>query len=241
MIILITRIWDREAIPGGWREALIVRVHKKGNTICGNYRGISLLITAYKMLSHILLRRLSPISENVLEEYQCGFRKGRSTSDQLFNIRQLMEKRWEYALEIHHLFIIYKQAYGSICSESLWTIMEDFGFHKKLIRMTKVCVCGSKSRVKLGGNISQPFEIRTGLRRGDTLSPLLFNLVLEKVMTGVKRNDAGVPLGRVLRAFGYADDIDLVCNSEEGLRRMFGALETGGNGVGLVVSEEKTK
>ena len=93
----------------------------------------------------------------------------------------------------------------------------------------------------MGGNISQPFEIQTGLRQGDALSPLLFNLVLEKVMRGVKRVDAGVPLGRLLRAFGYADDIDLVCKSEEGLRRMFGALETEGNGVGLVASEEKTK
>ena len=65
--------------------------------------------------------------------------------------------------------------------------MEEFGFPKKLIRMTKVCMCGSKSRVKLGENISQPFEIGTGLRQGGALSPLLFNLVLEKVMRGVKR------------------------------------------------------
>ena len=55
---LITSIWKREKLPEEWKESIIVPIHKKGDkTDCNNYRGISLLPTAYKILSNILLSR----------------------------------------------------------------------------------------------------------------------------------------------------------------------------------------
>jgi hypothetical protein len=58
---LINYIWNKEELPDQWKESIIVPIHKKGDkTDCNNYCGISLL-TAYKILSNILLTRLSPI------------------------------------------------------------------------------------------------------------------------------------------------------------------------------------
>jgi hypothetical protein len=55
-------------------ESIIVPIHKEGDkTDCSNYRGISLLSTSYKMLSNILLSRLSPHIDEVIEVHQCGF------------------------------------------------------------------------------------------------------------------------------------------------------------------------
>jgi hypothetical protein len=54
-------ILNKEELPDQWKESIIVPVHKKGDkTDCSNYRGISLLSTLYKILSNILLSRLSP-------------------------------------------------------------------------------------------------------------------------------------------------------------------------------------
>ena len=51
---LITSIWKKEKLPEDWKESIIVPVHKKGDkTDCNNYRGISILPTAYKILSNI--------------------------------------------------------------------------------------------------------------------------------------------------------------------------------------------
>jgi hypothetical protein len=56
---LINSVWDKEELPDQWKESIIVPIHKKGDkTDCNNYRGISLLLTSYKMLSNILLSRL---------------------------------------------------------------------------------------------------------------------------------------------------------------------------------------
>jgi hypothetical protein len=58
---LINSILNKEELPEQWKESIIVPVHKKGDkTECGHYRGISLLSTSYKIVSNILLLRLSP-------------------------------------------------------------------------------------------------------------------------------------------------------------------------------------
>ena len=93
-------------------ESIIVPIHKKGDkTDCNNYRGISLLPTTYKILSNILLSRLIPYAEEVIGDHQCGFRRDRSTTDHIFCIRQILEKKWEYNEAVHQLFIDFKKGY----------------------------------------------------------------------------------------------------------------------------------
>ena len=78
---------------------------------CKNYRGISILNTSYKVLSSILCEKLKPYVINTIGRYQCGFMPGRSTTDQIFTLRQILEKTQEYRTTTHHLFIDFKQAY----------------------------------------------------------------------------------------------------------------------------------
>jgi hypothetical protein len=84
----INSVWNREDLPDQWKESIIVPVHKKGDkTDCSNYRGVSLLSTSYKILANILLSRLSPYIDEIIGDHQCGFRRNRSTTDQIFCIR----------------------------------------------------------------------------------------------------------------------------------------------------------
>jgi hypothetical protein len=65
---LICSIWNKEELPQQWKESIIIPIHKKGDkTDCNNYRRISLLLTAYKILSNILLARLNPYVNELLE------------------------------------------------------------------------------------------------------------------------------------------------------------------------------
>jgi hypothetical protein len=84
---------------------------------CGNYRGISLLSVAGKILARILLHRLIiSISENYLPESQCGFRSNRSTVDMVFTLRQLQEKSREQNMDLYIMFIDYRYLlYLNIC------------------------------------------------------------------------------------------------------------------------------
>jgi hypothetical protein len=99
---LICSNWNKEGLPQQWKESIIILIHKKGDkTDCNNYRGISFLSTAYKILSNILLASLTPYVNEVIGDHQCGFRRNRSTMDQIFYIRQILEKKWEYNGTVH--------------------------------------------------------------------------------------------------------------------------------------------
>ena len=67
-------IWNKKEFPEEWKELVIVPIYKKGDkTDCSNYRGIILLLTTYKILSNILLSRLTPYVEEIIWDDQCGF------------------------------------------------------------------------------------------------------------------------------------------------------------------------
>jgi hypothetical protein len=111
----IISIRSREGLPEEWMESVIVPIYKKGDkTDCSNYRGTSLLSTTYKILSNILLSRLTSYAEEIIGDHQCGFQHNRSTADHIFSIRQILEKKWEYNEAVHQLFIDFKKAYDSV-------------------------------------------------------------------------------------------------------------------------------
>ena len=85
VIKIVLHIWNEEMMPGLWEDGVIVLIHKKNDrTVCSNFRGICLLSVGYKILAKILYKRLCIYCERELGDYQAGFRKGRSTVDQIF-------------------------------------------------------------------------------------------------------------------------------------------------------------
>ena len=94
---LINKVWEDESMPDDWTISSICPIYKKGDPMsCKNYRGISLLNVAYKILSNVICERLKPFCNTLIGKYQCGFRPGRSTIDQIFTLRQILEKTNEF-------------------------------------------------------------------------------------------------------------------------------------------------
>ena len=112
---LLMQIWDQERMPEEWEIGVICPIFKKGDRReCSNYRGITLLNTVYKIFTCLIYNRLVKYSEMTLGEYQSGFRPSRSTVDQIHVVRQILEKCYEYGIELHNIFIDFKQAMGRL-------------------------------------------------------------------------------------------------------------------------------
>jgi len=155
---LIISIWNKEELPEERKESIIIPIYKKRDkTDRNNCRGISILPTTYKILSNILLSRLIPYAEEVIGDHQCGFRRNRSTTDHMFCIRQILEKKWEYNEAVHQLIIDFKKAYDSGRREVLYNILIEFGIPKKLVSLINMCLTETYSRVRLGKNLSDMF------------------------------------------------------------------------------------
>jgi hypothetical protein len=80
---------------------------------------------------------------------------------------------------VHQLFVDFKKAYDSVRREVLYNILIEFGIPLKLVRLIKMCLNETYSRVRVGKHLSDKFLIKNGLKEGDALSPLLFNFALE--------------------------------------------------------------
>ena len=110
--------------------------------------------TTYKISSNILLSRLIPYAKEIIGDHQCGFRRNRPTIDHIFCIRQILEKKWEYNEEAHQLFKDFKKAYDSVRREILYKILIEFGIPRKLVRLIKMSLTETYSRVHVGKNVS---------------------------------------------------------------------------------------
>jgi hypothetical protein len=88
-------------------------------------------------------------------------------------------KKSEYNEAVLKLFIDVKKANDSVRREALYNILTEFGIPKNLVRLIKMCLIETYSRVRVGKSLSEMFPIRNGLKEGDALSSLLFNFALD--------------------------------------------------------------
>lgn len=98
--------------------------------------------------------------------------------DQVILIRQLLQKSWEYNKEFHIIFVGFQNTYDSIDRRSITDILKHFHF-LKIVNLIDTSLKQTKVKVKVGNTTSRMVEVRTGLRQGDALSPIFFNLVLK--------------------------------------------------------------
>jgi hypothetical protein len=139
----------------------VVPIDKMGDeTDCSNCRGISLLSTSYEILSTILLSRLTAYAEETIGNHQCGFRRNRSTTDQIFCTRRIQEKKWEFNSTIHQLFIDFKKAYHSVRRVVLCSILIEFGIPRKLVGLIEVYLNETYSTVRIGKYQSDKFPFQ---------------------------------------------------------------------------------
>ena len=148
---------------------------KEDPTICANYRSISLLPIAYKVLASVLCERLKSHDKALIGPYQCGFRPGKSTIDEIFRLRQSLEKRLERQAKTHHLFVEFK---ACPVRHRVYAAMSTLRIPAKLIRLCRMALSNSCSSVKVGKDLSELFDTARGFRQGGSLSCDLLNFIL---------------------------------------------------------------
>ena len=183
LLELIEEVWRSGVVPQDWIDAELVPLCKKGDRMrCDNYRGISLLKALGKVLSLILLERLKKIIEPQLLEAQCGFREGRGTTDQIWAIRQLVEKSLEHRSELCMCFIDLSKVYDSVNREAMMAVLRKYGVPCHMVSLIEQLYAGTWCQVKMEGEVSGRFEVKTGARQECVISPILFNCYMDNIL-----------------------------------------------------------
>jgi hypothetical protein len=127
---------------------------------------------------------------------------------------------------VHQLYINYKQAYGSITRAEL----------------VEITLANTNNKVKIQGELPPSFETAVGLRQGDLLSALLFNLCMEKVITNVKIIPGGTIFNRTRQCLAYADHVVIILGRSIGyITETIEETAAVAPQIGLHINNTKTK
>ncbi|KAL0195131.1 hypothetical protein M9458_008703, partial [Cirrhinus mrigala] len=254
-------------LPKDFRDAVIVTLYKnKGEKYdCSNYRGITLLSIAGKILARLLLNRLVPaIAEDHLPECQCGFRANRSTTEMVFVLRQLQEKCREQNRGLYITFADLTKAFDTVSRQGMWQILERLGCPPKFLNMIIQFHEDQKGQVRLNTDLSVPFPILNGVKQGCVLAPTLFtiffSMMLKQALQDFDDDDAVYiryrldgslfnlrrlqahtkTLDQLIRELLFADDAALLAHTERALQRITSCFTDAAQLFGLEVSLKKT-
>jgi sorting nexin-29 len=237
---LIRQIWREEEMPKQWKVGTLCPIHKKGDkTDCSNYRGIMLLSITYKILTGIINERLKKYTESIIGEYQCGFRKNRGTTDQLFIMRQIIEKCYEHDIDLHILFIDYKQAFDSVNRHKLKQTLKHYKIPEKLVNLIRMTLEETTAKMQIEHQTGEEFTYTKGVKQGDGLSTTLFILALHRVIQDVDKR--GSIIYKSTQICAYADDVAIISRTENELKKLYENIEKSANKIGLYTNIKKTK
>ena len=241
---ICNRIWRTGEWPFPWTQSLIITLPKKGNLqLCKNYRTISLISHSSKVMLKVILNRLKPQAEEIIAEEQAGFRAGRSTTEQIFNLRILCEKYLQHQQNLYHVFIDFKKAFDRVWHAALWATMRKYNISANLVRTIEQLYDKATSAVQMNGSIGEWFRTTVGVRQGCLLSPTLFNIFLERIMSdALEEHDGKVSIGgRNITNLRFADDIDALAEEEQELEALVESLDKTCTRYKMEISAEKTK
>ncbi|CAH8549680.1 unnamed protein product [Schistosoma guineensis] len=245
LYLLFKKIWEEEQVPMDWKEGHLVKIPKKGDlSKCENYRGITLLSIPGKVFNRVLLNRMKDAVDAQLRDQQAGFRKDRSCTDQIATLRIIVEQSVEWNSSLYINFIDYEKAFDSVDRRTLWKLLRHYGIPEKIVNIIRNSYDGLQCKVVHGGQLTDAFQVRTGVRQGCLLSPFLFLLVVDWIMkTSTSEGKHGIQwtAQNQLDDLDFADDLALLSRTHEQMQMKTASVAAVSASVGLSIHKGKTK
>ena len=237
---ICNRIWRTGEWPISWTQSLIITLPKTGNLqLCQNYRTISLISHSSKVMLKVILNRLKPQAKEIIAEEQAGFRAGRSTTEQIFNLRILSEKYLQHQQNLYHVFIDFKKAFDRVWHAALWATMRKYNISANLVCTIEQLYDKATSEWQHRRMVQN--NSRSKARMSSVTHPL--NIFHEWIMSdALEEHDGKVSTGgRNITNLRFADDIDALAEEKQELEALVESLDKTCTRYKMEISAEKTK
>lgn len=234
LVNLFNLVFDTGIIPEAWTLGIIKPIYK--NKGCksdpSNYRPITLISCLGKLFTAILNDRLQKYADDhdLINTCQAGFRKGHSTTDNIFILHTLIDLVCKSKRSLFCAFIDLKQAFDRVWRDGLWRKMLMHHINGKCLRIIQNMYNNIKSCLLVNNKTTDFFISNIGVRQGENISPFLFIIFLNDLEEFFRSNnvngiqcsehpmDDSLVLYLKIFILLYADDTIILSNSAEDLQ-----------------------
>ena len=187
----------------------------------------------------VILNRLKPQAEEIIAEEQAGSRAGKSTTEQIFNLRTLCEKYLQQQQYLYHVFIDFKKDFDRVWHAALWVTLQKYNVSANLNCTIERLYDKATSAVQMNGSIGEWYRTTVGVRKGC----LLFKIFLKRIMfDALEEHDGKVSIGgRNITSLWFTDDIDALAEGKQELEALVESLYKTCTRYKMEISVEKTK
>lgn len=218
-----------------WKRSWIRMIPKRGDLAkVANWRGICLLNEEWKVFSRAMKLKLEPLI--VLHPSQIGFVKRRWIQEHILVVQAGLQSE---TVKGGWILLDFKNAYPSLRWEWLEKEMYRRG-GEQWVSLTRLLV-GGEARVSVGDKMGAWFPMLRGVKQGDVIAPLLFNIGLDPILRAIDELHVGVNIeGVTVSSLAFADDLTQGVENEEQVQLVTDLLTNVEAISGLVVNDSKT-
>ena len=242
LLKIFNNLWQTGSFPDEWREATIIPIPKPGknHTEPSAYRPIALTNCVCKLMEKMVNKRLVWWLEKneKLSKYQCGFRKNRSTLDHLIKLETYIRNAFINKEHVVAVFFDLEKAFDTTWKHGILKDLYNLGLRGNLPTFVKNFLSNRSFQVKVGSQLSDPFEQEEGVPQGSILSPILFEIKIDSITKTLKENiDCSLYVDDFLICYKSKSNIDTI---ERQLQLQLNKLENWANQNGFRFSPTKT-
>ena len=203
-----------------------------------------LLSTPCKVLNRVLLERMKEAVDPKFRDQQAGIQRNRPCADQIASLLIIVEKSMEWNSPLYINSTDIEKAFDGVDREIMWKLLRHYGVPEKIISLIRCTFQDMSCRIAHAGQLSDSFEVKTGVRQGCLLLPFLFLLVIDwimKITTTGRNNGIQWTLWMQLDDLDFADDMVLLSHNHNQMQHKTTLLETTSAGTGLKINRKKTE
>jgi hypothetical protein len=245
LLQVINEMYSDGALPRMQTRGVVVCILKTPRPMSPEeYRLLILINSDVRLFARIIVNRIRPWLTELIHTSQCGGVGDNNILDALAVLRETVATAEARSEPVCILYLDFKEAFDRMAHANLYAVLEHYGFGPFMCGNIRKLYDGAESVAQINGFLTQPVEVKSGIRQGCPLSTILFTLCLDSLIRTINDNIKACRPARHRHkpvTVAYVDDVTLILRSTQEVHIIQQAINVYERDTGAKINFHKSK